>query len=213
MFMKRKKQNIPDRPEFVESSLGIVTTTGNWFHTTSEQIKNYAPGLFKYHSLDELVRAAETWIKSADSLALIIYMGLGYLINPWLAALLVIAFHIFWYWSKSAFVTPSLTKIFKWLNTDAFLYIVSGIALSFFGIKGMYAELWVGILLFFIFKLGLLRWGLNKLERNMSKSISLNDRLLKMIIVKYALQNDITIPEIEKMDQNIKEIIYKKYKK
>ena len=193
---------------FVETSMGIVTRYGDWFHITSGQIRKYVPGLLEKVSLEELIGAAQAWVKSADSLSLVFLLGMLFLVNPWLAASLTIIFHIFWYFYKSAMVVIGLNKVFKFINSDGFLLLSSLVVLSVLGMQGYYTEVGIGLFFFFLLKLGLLKRIWNKLADVLSFSLTLNDRVLKMIIIKYGIYEDVAPPEIREMEEKMKELAF-----
>lgn len=190
---------------FAETKVGIVTRNRDWFHTTSDHIEQYAPGLLDVVPLETLIRDADAWVRSADSLSLVMLLVLLFLINPWLAALTTLAFHWFWYNYKSGFVTRPLGKVLTFINSDGFLMITAFIALSLLGVSGEYVAAVLGIAFFFIMKLGLLKMGWNALAGNNTESMTLNDRVLKMVIIKYAMYADVAPAEVQSMEKRFKE--------
>lgn len=185
---------------FLETQLGIVTRTGDWFHITSDQIENFVPGLLDKRSLDKLVEEAVAWVRSADSLALTILLVLLLFIHPVLAAAIAIAFHFFWYRSKSAFVTIYLGKVLKLLNSDGYLLITSLVIISAVGMNGQYLAAGIGLVFFFLMKLGLLKQLWDKIDKNVEKKLPLNDRVFKMILVKYGMYYNLPPTEVQKME-------------
>lgn len=188
---------------FMETKLGIVTRSGEWFHTTTESIREFVPGLLKKVPLDVLIKDARAWVRSADSLALTMLLGLLLYVNPWLAALATIAFHWVWYNYKSAVANRWFGKIFYLLNTDAYQVVIALIVLSLFGMWGNYLALSIGIAFFFVFRLGLLNKLWNRLT--VTKSLTLNDRMLKMLIVKYAMHENVAPSTVEQMEEQFHE--------
>ncbi|MGK7370731.1 MAG: hypothetical protein ACNS64_11000, partial [Candidatus Halalkalibacterium sp. M3_1C_030] len=87
---------------FMETKMGIVTRTGEWFHITSDQIEVFVPGLLYKVSLRVLIKDARAWVRSSDSLSLTLLLGMLLYLNPWLAAIATPAFHWLWYNYKSA---------------------------------------------------------------------------------------------------------------
>ena len=190
---------------FVETKLGIVTRNRDWFHITSEHIDEYVPGLLEVISLESLIRDAEAWVRSADSLSLILLLVLLFLVNPWLAALVALAFHWVWYNYKSGFVTIPLRRVLTIVNSDGFLMISAFIGLTLLGVSGNYVAAVIGIVFFFLMKLGLLKMGWNMLARDYADAITLNDRVLKMVIIKHALREDLATGEVREMENQIRE--------
>lgn len=192
---------------FVETKMGIITQTGDWFHTTSEHIETFAPGLLDKVSLEALIKEAQAWVASAGSLSLIILYALLFLINPWLAAIMTLVFHWFWYHYKSGFVIRGAGKFLQFLNSDGFLFVIAFFALSVLGFQQEYAATGIGIFFFFVMKPGLLRKGWEKLEKSRkSDGLTLNDRVLKMVIIKRGMYEDTAPSDIEKMEERFKDL-------
>lgn len=191
---------------FLETQLGIVTRTGDWFHTTTNNIEQFVPGLLKKRPLDLLVEEAVAWVRSADSLALTILLVLLMFIHPIFAAVIAIAFHFFWYRFKSGFVTIYMGKLLKMMNTDGYLLITSLVIISLVGMNGQYLAAGVGLVFFFLMKLGLLKQLWDKIDEDKAEELSLNDRVFKMILVKYAMHYNKTPSEVQSMEEKFKEL-------
>lgn len=192
---------------FVETKMGIVTQTGDWFHTTSEHIEAFAPGLLDQVSLEALIKEAQAWVASPGSLSLIILYALLFVINPWLAAPIVLGFHWFWHHYKSGFVIRGAGNFLRFLNSDGFLFVIAFFALSVLGFQQQYTATGIGILFFFLMKLGLLRKAWEKLEESRKPDeLTLNDRVLKMVIIKRGMYEDRAPSDIEKMEERFKDL-------
>jgi hypothetical protein len=185
---------------FLETQLGIITRTGDWFHITSDQIEKFVPGLLDERPLDKLVEEAVAWVRSADSLALTILLVLLLFIHPIVAAAIAVAFHFFWYRSKSAFVTIYLGKVLKLLNSDGYLLITSLVIISAVGMNGQYLAAGIGLVFFFLMKLGLLKRLWDKIDEGVEKKLSLNDRVFKMVLVKYGMYFNLPPTEVQQME-------------
>ncbi|HEX6981915.1 MAG TPA: hypothetical protein VF181_04070 [Balneolaceae bacterium] len=185
---------------FIETKLGIVSRTGDWFHTTSDHIEKFTPGLLKKRPLEDLVEDAIAWVRSADGLSMSLLLVLLLFIHPVLAAVIVIAFHFFWYRSKSAFVTTFMGKVLKLVNSDGFMFITSAVILSYLAMGGEYLAMVVGLVFFFLLKLGLLKRLWDKMDENKSNKLSLNDRVFKMILIKYGMHYNAEPTEVKRME-------------
>lgn len=198
----------------LETPFSTVTSSGHWFHATRSTIKDYVPGLMKKYPFEELITKAVVWIDSADSLAMILFFGLAFFINPWIAALIALVFHYWWYHQKSAFVNRIFTPLLSLFNKDFFQLLLAAVVLSFMGITGMYTAVVIGIIYFFLFKIGLLRrfwdWVNAKKESN---NLPLNDRVLKMVLVRYSLYENIPPKDIEKLDRQVQKAVLEANKK
>jgi hypothetical protein len=201
-----KKQNPGTQSLFLETQLGIVTRTGDWFHITTDQIKQFVPGLLEKRPLDKLVEEAVAWVRSADSLSLTLLLVLLLVVHPVFAVTIAIAFHFLWYRSKSAFVTVYLGKVLRLLNTDGYLLMTSLIIISALGMTGQYLAAGIGLIFFFLMKLGLLKRLWDKIDQGVEKKLTLNDRVFKMILVKYGMHYNLQPSEVQKMEDKFVEL-------
>lgn len=205
---KSHSQNI------LETQVSTVTSGGHWFHATRDTIKEYVPGLLDKYRFEELIKKAVVWIDSADSLSLIIYFGLAFLINPWIVAVMALLFHTFWYHKKSAFVNIVMTPFLKFLNMDFFQLLLAALVLSYMGMTGMYTAVVLGIIFFFLFKVGLLRRLWDRLQDPKSKDkLPLNDRVLKMVLIRYSIYQNIPPKEVQKLDKHVQKAVLEFNKK
>ncbi len=186
--------------------MGIVTRTGDWFHTTSEHIKKFVPGLLKERPLEKLVEEAIAWVRSADSLAMTILLLLLLVIHPIFAAIVAVAFHFFWYRSKSAMVTIYLGKVLKFMNSDGYMLITSLVIISAVGMNGQILAAGVGLIFFFLMKLGLLKRLWDKIDEGVEKELTLNDRVFKMILIKYGMHYNLAPTQVQNMEDKFKEL-------
>ncbi len=191
-----------------ESTFATVTSGGHWFHATRETVEKYVPGLLDRHEYEKLVMDAVTWIESTDSLALILYFALVFWMPGWIAAILALGFWFWWFYNKSAFVNITLTPLMKLFNHDAFQIGLAAIALSFLGIMGYYQAVLFGIIYFFLFKVGLLRLMIDRMmSKREIKGLPLNDRVFKMVLVRYSIYEDLTSHEVSGIEEGLKEAV------
>lgn len=192
----------------LETPYSTVTNSGHWFHATRETIKEYVPGLMTTYPFETLIDKAVTWIDSADSISMLLFFGFAFLINPWIACVFSLFFHYTWYHKKSAFVNLTLTPLLKLLNRDVLQLLVAAILLSFMGMEGMYTALGIGIALFFLFKIGLLRRLWDKLDKGSEgKKLPLNDRVLKMVLIRYSIYQNIPPKDVKKIDDHVQKAV------
>ena len=192
----------------LETPYSTVTSGGHWFHATRDTVEEYVPGLLKKHSFESLISKAVIWIDSADSLAMLLYFGLAFLTETWLAAVIAFLFHYWWYHKKSAFVNIVFETPVRLLNSELLQVLVAAVALSYMGISGMYLAVTIGIIYFFLFKVSLLRRLWDKFDSGKKgEKLPLNDRVLKMVLVRYAVYEDIPPVEVEKLDEQIRQAV------
>jgi len=194
----------------LESPVSTISSSGHWFFATRKTIEEYVPGLLEKYSFESLIRKSIVWINSADSLGMVLFFILAFIINPWIAAALTFLFHGWWYFSKSAFVSVSLTPVLSVLNHEFVQLLIAGVALSFMGMNGMYLALGFGTLIFFLFKLGLMRRVWDKVDKKKkSKQLPLNDRVLKMLLVRLSIKENIAPDDVQLLEDHVQEAVIK----
>lgn len=145
------------------------------------------------------------WIDSANSLAMLLYLGLAFIIDPWLATGISIFFHYIWHHYKAQFVNVRLTPVLTLINKDLFQLITAAVVLSYFGITGTPLATVLGMLCFFLFKVGLLRMLWERFQSSdPGNKLLPNDRILKEILVRYSLYHNLSEKDIKKIDKHVR---------
>ncbi len=203
--------------QMLELSDGITTSNGNWYHITQAQINTYAPGLLKRYPIERIIKEADAWVKSSDGLSLFLYFLLAYLgVNPWFSAAIALSFFFFWFFNTSAFVNLASSSIVKTLNMDGFVYVLSAIlllgivfnsAIQSLGLSIGMDALLPGIILFFLFKVGLLRLSIKFIQsKRGQKQLEMQDRILNMLLIRYGMKAGILTGEVSKMQDRLIEM-------
>ncbi len=205
---------------FIQTPRGIFTSAGNWFHITSEALEKFAPGLLAKHNLEKLIKKSEIWIRSADNIGIVLFMLLLYGQGLLLAVAATLVFVPVWHINKAGFLSITLTSILNILDKEILVVLFSVVVLSWMGITEQHASVFLGIIIFCILKFGWFRWAVEWLYGlKSSESLLLNDRVLKMLILKYAIKEDIPVRETDAMEKEILSLVNKqqeilrKYKK
>jgi len=203
-------ENVKDDINILETDLYTVTSGGHWFNATSRTVEEFVPGLLDKHSFDKLLSKAVLWINSTDSISLLLYFILVFTTNTMVAAVAAILFYFWWYFYKSAFVNLLFMPLINILNKDLTQLLIAAVALSFLGVNENYTGLLIGVIYLFLFKVGLLRLLLNKImQGRMKNRLPLNDKVFKMVLIRYAMYEDIAPPEVEKLDKHVQNAIMK----
>ena len=184
---------------------GISTSNGNWYHITRESIEAYVPGLLKEHNLEKIIRQADDWVNSSNGLSLFLYLLLAFAgVEPVLTFGLSLIFFLFWYLNTSAFVSIIFSPVVKLLNLDGFVYVVSTAVLIYFAWQEQFTALWLGIVLFFLFKVGLLNLILKLYSsKRESTKPEMNDRVLNMLLIRYGMKEGLMPEKIQKMQDDL----------
>ena len=204
--------SMPPNSEFVETPLGIFTANGNWFYTNTEQINAYAPGLLPRVGIDQLIAEAEIWVKSTDVVTILVLLLLLQLMPASFAAFLSLPVLGLWHLAKSAMVSQWATTVLRFVTHDAFILVLAVVSISYLGMQQAYTDFAVGLLFFFLIRFGWIRKGFDRFYERFNTGIGLNDRLLKMIVIRKAISEGVTIPELKRMEDQILSLMEKKSK-
>jgi len=197
------------RPTFVELPTGIFTAAGTWFHVTSDDLAAYAGPLLDRMSVGALLAAAETVLRSPQTLATWLLLGLLLAGSPAQAALVALLAYSGWSIVGPGLVLPGLVPLMRvlevvWLQGAAY---VAG--LSLLGMAGNLVATGVGLAGFV-----LLRWGLvSRLVeplvgrlRSRLYALPLEDQALRAVIVRYSLRERVPLPQIDAMESRMLDI-------
>ncbi|MFY0697795.1 MAG: hypothetical protein JXR11_08075 [Balneola sp.] len=200
----------------VELPDGITTSNGNWYHTTSEAIQQYIPGLLKKHEIGKIIKNADHWVGSCNGISLILYLVLVLLgADAFLSAGIALLFFLFWYYNTSAFVTPVLNAVARLFHFDGFLYVATAASLIYLSMQGVLTATWVGLGLFFLFKVGLLKILLTWISSKRSaQKATRQDRILNMLLLRYGIKEGLYSGNIQSMQDSLfKTVNYHKTRK
>lgn len=194
---------------YLDTPAGILTPGGMQFATRESLLHQHAGALLEKpeYSVGELLKRASYWIKGSDGVGILLSL-ISLMLLPLLPAVLVsIAGSAAWHLNKSALATPLATPLMKFVGYDIFQLLIAVAPLSYFGMQQLYGHLAAGFLLFLLFRFGILRSAAESLWRKFSASgsVPLNDRVLNMLITRYAISEGITLENTAQMEQDIKE--------
>ncbi|MBD3616465.1 MAG: hypothetical protein HUJ22_07820 [Gracilimonas sp.] len=212
--------------QMLELPDGITTSNGNWYHITRDGIENYVPGLLKNRPLERIIQEADAWVKSSDGFSLMLFFIVVFFgVTPWLAAAISLVFYFLWYFNTGVFVNVTSTPIAKLLNKDGVVYGVSAIFLigisineitAGMGISVEFNAIWYGLILFFLYKVGLLRLMIEFTRKKFfgQPKVSKEDRILNMLLIRYGMKYGILTGEVNEMEKELVRIVnYHKQKK
>lgn len=157
--------------------------------------------------MEKIITDAEVWIRSADSLSITLFMLILPAGNMYLATAVTLLFLPFWHLNKSAFVNIATTKLMRLVDNEIFLVMLSILVLSWLGMNEQYYSLITGLLFFFLLKFGGYRKLVEAFYRRHPKKLSLNDRVLKMVVLRYAMYEDVDVAEVRKMESDFLKMI------
>ncbi len=189
--------------DYVETPAGIFTKNGNWYFMTTELIRKLSPEVLSHKSLDEIVKDSETWVRSTDSIAVWVFILLIHLAPVSLAFFTAIGVLYLWHLGKSALINKPLTIVVQFLSAESVILIAAVASISYLGISELYTDLILSLLFFLVLRFGWLRKLFDTFYQNRSGSMTLNDRVMKMVVVKTAISNRLEVPGLKGMEQDL----------
>jgi hypothetical protein len=187
---------------YVETPSGLFTATGFWFRTSLSAIDAFAPGLREKEDLKRMILDAETWIKSFEAIGLWSFLISLVFLSVFPSALIAFLLSLGWYFLRSAMLNPSLTPALKLITFDLPILLATLFVISYVGTIGRQADAIIGLALFFVFRFGWLRMLLDKWH-DATKPISMNDRILRMMLLRQAMRHDIPIQSVQTMEADL----------
>jgi len=203
-MLKERKTPQTDFP-YLDTPAGIIIPKGHMFHTTENLLQKYAGPLFEHYPVGKMLEKAAVWIESTDGIGIILSLVLLWWLPVIPAVILAFTLSLLWHFNISAVAGPGLSWMMKLISNDFFQLLIAIFPLSWFGMQGMYFHLLAGILLFVFFKFGWIRMLAEKLkERGTPEDApGLNDKVLNMLITRYAIKEGITLPNVRKMESEM----------
>lgn len=201
-----KLRSARDQASYVDTPKGMFTASGVWFLTTEEALRRYAGEVVERVPVEGLVRRAEVWLRSPETLALWATPALLSVLSPLPAVLAALTVYVGW-----AVVGPSFTSLAAerairvldqvWLQ--ALYYVV---ALSLLSGEAGFAPVWAGLALFIV-----MRWGLaarlagplvGPLQRRLY-TLPVPDQVLRGFVIRVAMKHRLSLPQLDQIERDI----------
>jgi hypothetical protein len=189
--------------DYVETPAGIFTRNGNWYFMNTGLINKLSPELLSHKHLDEIVHDSEIWVRSTDSVSVWTFIILIQFTPVPMAFLIAIGVLYLWQLGKSALINKPLTTIVKILSNESLVLIAAVASISYLGILELYSDLFMALLFFLVFRFGWLRKLFDNFYQNRSGSMTLNDRVMKMVVIKAAISERLEVPGLRTMEQEL----------
>lgn len=189
--------------DYVETPAGIFTRNGNWYFMNTGLINKLSPELLSLKHLDEIVHDSEIWVRSTDSVSVWTFIILIQFTPVPMAFLIAIGVLYLWQLGKSALINNPLTTIVKILSSESLVLIAAVASISYLGILELYSDLFLALLFFLVFRFGWLRKLFDNFYQNRSGSMTLNDRVMKMVVIKAAISERLEVPGLRAMEQEL----------
>jgi len=194
---------------FVELPTGIFTADGIWFHTTEAALREFADEVVERVGVGRLVLDAGTWLRSADAAGAVALALLLLALSAPVALMATLLIYLFWDSFAPAFVFISVIRLFKVFSAAAFQGVLYVVVISWLGMGGEYLAVVVGLAGFILLRWGLMRKAVGMLSRSkaaVETNLPPQDRILRTLVLRYAVSMRITVPSTQEFERRILEI-------
>lgn len=202
--MVRQKSNRDDT--YVDTPQGLFTAAGIWFHATETSIRSYAGPVLEAVPLEKLLRYAEVWLRSPQTLTLWAVPLLLAVLDPLPAVLAAVVLFLGWKVLGPSFTSLLAVRIVAmldkvWLQS---LYYVA--ALTLLSAVHPMTVVWVGLAVFVVVRWGVLAWLIDPLVRPLQRSLyelPVPDQVLRGFILRVAMKHRLSLPHLDRIEQDI----------
>lgn len=196
----------PTTPAFVDTPKGMFTASGIWFRAQEADACAYAGDVLDHESLDRLVRQAETWLRSSQTLTLWVLPVLLVLfpVGPAVAGATVS--FVAWRLLGPSFVNRPMLRLFALMDHAVLQLLFYVIVLSVLAAGEQFGSLVAGLAGFVLLRWGVLRWATDPLQKRLWPSLyalPAPDQVLRAVIRRAALVHRIALPELDTMGRDI----------
>lgn len=197
------------KPSFVELPTGIFTASGNWFRVSVSDLEAYAGPLLRRVPIVRVLEGAESVLRAPQTLAIWMLLVVLLMATPTEAAIATFVVLLGWSVVGPGLVLPGMLPVLRvletvWLQGGAF---VAG--LSLLGTSGATPAVWVGLAGFVLLRWGLLARLTEPIARRLRArlyALPLEDQALRAVIIRYALRERVSLPQIDDMEARMLEM-------
>jgi hypothetical protein len=192
------KHNVNDQEYFAEIPGTLYTVQGNTYHIDRKGVEHVAPGLLDKVSLSQLLYDSDALVQAPAYVMYYTLLGSLWISVEWgliASALTFLLAYGLWPW----FSLGSLPSLFRFISREQVTFSVSALLLPLHGMYGTEAAMWIGLLGFIVLRV----WLMFSRNRRMNINPSQNDRILHMIIDRYALRFGLPSLRTAAMEQKL----------
>ena len=198
---------------FVDTPEGIYTASGVWFRTREESLYAYAGPVFDREPLARLFMQAEVWLRSPMTLALWLLPLLLFMLSPLQAALAALVVYVGWESLGPSFVSRTVSGVFRVLDLVLLQALYFVLTLSILAAQEQLAALGVGLGGFILLRWSLVRMVTQPVVKRIWATLykmPVPDQVLRSFIIRAALKYHVSLPELDRIEQEILENLKRK---
>lgn len=196
-----------EAPAYVDTPAGLLAADGVHYRTTEPLLREYAGPIVEAVGLGTLVRRAGTWLRSGQTLAVVLLPLLLFVVPWWAALFLAVLTYAIWTAVAPGAVVSSLEGAMRVLGSVAFQAVLYIAVLSLFATSGEFAAVWAGVGGFVAFRLGAVEAALRPVVTQIHQSLyplPAPDQTLRSILVREALRRGLSLPGIDRIEERVR---------
>lgn len=197
-----------EAPAYVDTPAGLFAADGTRYRTTEPLLRDYAGPVLDAVGLAALVRQSGVWLRTPQTLAVLLLPALLAVLPWWWAAALTLVVYTLWTAAAPGLVLPGLVRAARFLEHPVVQGLVYVAALSAFAAAGRYGATWTGVAGFVALRLGLVGAALGPVLAPALRELYAlppADQTLRAFIVRAALRLGITLPGIGPIEARVRE--------
>lgn len=199
---------VREAPAYVDTPAGLFAADGTRYRTTEPLLRGYAGPVLDAVGLATLIRQSGVWLRSPQTLAVLVLPVLLAVLPWWWAAATTLLLYTAWAVAAPGLVLPGLARVAGALEHPVLQGLVYVGALSAFAAAGNFAAVWTGVAGFVALRLGLVEAVLRPVLRPVLQSLyplPPADQTLRAFIVRAALRLGVSLPGIDPIEARVRE--------
>ncbi|MEM1114906.1 MAG: hypothetical protein AAF845_00950 [Bacteroidota bacterium] len=200
-------------PDYVDTPAGILAADGVHYHTTEPLLREYAGPVIEAAGVGPLVRRAGRWLRSGQTVAIVLLPLLLAVLPWWWALALTVIVYALWTSFAPGLALPALDGVLRALEPPVVQALVYITVLSAFAASGRTPAVVAGLAGFVAFRLGAVRAALRPVVGPIHTSLytlPAADQTLRSVIVREALRRGISLPGIDRIEEQVRAFWRKK---
>ncbi len=156
---------------------------------------------------------AEVWLRSPMTLALWLLPLLLFMLSPLQAALAALVVYVGWESLGPSFVSRTVLGVFRVLDLVLLQAVYFVLTLSMLAAQEQFAALWVGLGGFILLRWSLVRMATQPVVKRIWATLykmPVPDQVLRSFIIRAALKYRVSLPELDRIEQEIVENLKRK---
>jgi hypothetical protein len=194
--------------QYVDTPMGLFTASGIWFRTSEQALQEYAAPVLEHEPVERLLARSERWLRSAQTVALWLLPVLLMIVPPLSAALSTLTIYIGWRALSPAFTSRWVDGVLRVLDLVFVQGLYYVLLLSMFAAQEAYALVWIGLAGFILLRWNVISWASRPVVQRIWASLfklPVADQVLRGFIIRAALANGVSLPELDRMERQILE--------